>query len=249
MTHLFNRGLLISLFILQITPFQVSANSIQNKKEIFFEHIYPLIERENISILRTRDKIKTLKTKLTDNKKPLASEKTWLLILAKKYQLLKHKDDTTTLIDKLLLNIDVIPPSLALAQSANESAWGASRFARVANNYFGQWCFSAGCGIIPKERALNSTHEVKSFGSAQESVRSYIKNINSLKSYTGLRKIRHQLRSKSINPDGHKLAKGLLKYSSRGKKYVNEIRALIKQNNLIVYDNRFWSLMKKIKLN
>jgi Bax protein len=242
-------SIILFLSILQMLTLQVNAASVSNKKLTFFESIYPLIERENISILRTRDKIISVKKKLITNKALLASEKTWLTVLAKKYRLLKNKDDMTALVNRLLVNVDIIPPSLALAQSANESAWGTSRFARVANNYFGQWCFSKGCGIIPAQRSASSRHEVKSFNSAQESVRGYIKNINSLKSYATLRKIRHQSRIKSVQPDGHTLAKGLLKYSSRGNKYVNEIQKMIKQNNLITYDERFWLLMKKIKLN
>ena len=34
--------------------------------------------------------------------------------------------------------MDIIPPSLALAQSAEESGWGTSRFAQEGNALFGQ---------------------------------------------------------------------------------------------------------------
>ena len=37
-------------------------------------------------------------------------------------------------------------------QAANESAWGTSRFARIGLNFFGQWCYSKGCGMVPKRR-------------------------------------------------------------------------------------------------
>ena len=249
MYRLYRFVLILSFSVFQITHSQATAESQNNKKDSFFKSIYPLVEKENISILRTRDKIISIKQKLKSKQILIPSESTLLIVLANKYQLLKYRDNTNVLVDKLLNRIDIIPPSLALAQSANESAWGTSRFARQANNYFGQWCFSKGCGIIPNQRPANSSHEVKNFSSIQNSVRSYIKNINSTRAYANLRKIRSQLRLKNHSPDGLKLAQGLLKYSSRGIKYVNEIRSMIKQNKLIAYDQRFWALMKKIKLD
>ena len=74
------------------------------------------------------------------------------------------------IINELILRVDVIPVSLALAQAANESAWGTSRFALEGNNVFGQWCYKKGCGIVPAERRSGATHEVKSFTSVERSV-------------------------------------------------------------------------------
>ena len=82
--------------------------------------------------------------------------------LAKKYRIekLTSKED-------LLLVIDILPPSLMLAQAANESNWGRSRFAEDFNNYFGIWCFKKGCGVVPNKRDKNASHEVASFKIAQ----------------------------------------------------------------------------------
>ena len=54
-------------------------------------------------------------------------------------------------LDKLKRRVDIVPPSLALAQAAEESGWGTSRFAIKGNSLFGQWDFS-GKGIKPKEQ-------------------------------------------------------------------------------------------------
>jgi len=228
---------------------QLYAGSVTEKKSSFFKLMYPLIETENLLILKVRNKIINLKKKLNSRQKLTASEKTELTTLAEKYRVKKYRDDMNVLINKLLIKIDIIPPSLAIAQAANESAWGTSRFARLAKNYYGQWCFSKGCGIVPKRRSANSNHEVRSFSSVKKSVRSYMKNINSTRPYKELRKIRHNLKLKNIAPDGYKLAKGLMRYSSRGKEYVKEIRAMIKYNKLTSYDQRFWDLAKEKKLN
>lgn len=64
----------------------------------------------------------------------------------------EDKQITKAWLDKMLLRVDVLPKALVLTQAANESAWGTSRFAVQANNYFGQWCYRTGCGLVPRER-------------------------------------------------------------------------------------------------
>ena len=66
---------------------------------------------------------------------------------------------------KLLERVDAVALEVALAQSANESAWGQSRFAKQGNNFFGQWCYRKGCGIVPKKRDKGGRHEVAKFKS------------------------------------------------------------------------------------
>ena len=61
--------------------------------------------------------------------------------------------ETLETVNALFSKIDEVPASLVLAQSANESGWGTSRFAIEARNMFGIWCFREGCGIKPLERA------------------------------------------------------------------------------------------------
>lgn len=46
--------------------------------------------------------------------------------------------------------MDILPPSLALAQAAEESGWGTSRFAREGNALFGQWTTDPDVkGLVP----------------------------------------------------------------------------------------------------
>jgi Bax protein len=47
--------------------------------------------------------------------------------------------------------MDIIPPSIAIAQAAIESGWGTSRFALEGNAMFGQWTWSKN-GIEPTEK-------------------------------------------------------------------------------------------------
>ena len=129
---------------------------------------------------------------------PEDSEMRFLSTLSEKYEL-----DTDDLLDPdflalLLRRVDKIPASLALAQAANESAWGASRFAQDGKNFFGQWCYKDGCGIVPRRRVEGATYEVRSFESVMDSVESYIHNLNTFPNYQMLRRIRQQLRQQTF---------------------------------------------------
>ena len=122
--------------------------------------------------------------------------------------------------------------SLALAQAAKESGWGTSRFAREGNNYFGQWCYKAGCGIVPASRAPGRTHEVEAFDSPAESVASYMRNINTHSGYKSFREARKVQRSEADALSGVALAAELSQYSERRDAYVAELRQLIVGNDL-----------------
>ncbi len=137
---------------------------------------------------------------------------------------------------ELLTRVDVLPPSLVLAQSANESAWGTSRFAREGNNFFGQWCFTRGCGMVPRARGEGAVHEVEAFPDAVVSVRSYLRNLNSHGMYQQLRDLRAGQRQKQEPVTGVLLAGGLKGYSSRGDEYIKELVAMINFNRLEQYD-------------
>ena len=133
--------------------------------------------------------------------------------------------------------IDIIPASLALAQAANESAWGESRFAQEANNLFGIWTYDRAKGLKPKNRENGKTHLVRIFDDIGASVRYYMYNLNSHPAYRELRQIRQQLRASGRAINGYALAAGLEKYSSQGTTYIELIRDLIEQNEWALLDS------------
>jgi Bax protein len=162
---------------------------------------------------------------------PLSQDdKLKLTELAKKYRVKPEKLDTQASQEALLARVDIIPASLTLAQAANESAWGKSRFAREANNLFGIWTYDADKGLKPKKRDAGKKHYVRKFADVGESVRYYMHMLNSHPAYAELRKIRRQLRSENETLAGHQLAHGLTKYSAKGDEYIDLIQQLISQN-------------------
>lgn len=210
------------------------------KKAAFFSYLYPRIVLANARVLVMRDNLATLRAsdKFSD------ADRKWLKRQAKRLRV-DAEAGPKSMLDALEHKLDMVPPSLVLAQAANESAWGTSRFAVKGNNLFGQWCFSKGCGLVPNSRNKGASHEVAKFGSPYQSIRAYVTNLNRHRSYDGLRKARAQARKAGRFPDGVTLAQGLLSYSERGAAYVKEIRGMIRFNNLGYYDKQYQKLLSE----
>ncbi|MGC8121122.1 glucosaminidase domain-containing protein [Marinobacter sp. VGCF2001] len=208
------------------------------KKVAFFSYLYPRIVLANSRILLEREYLESLQ------KKPslTGDELEWLGRQSERLRI-EAEPGTDSQFALLRKRLDVIPPSLILAQAANESAWGTSRFATKGNNLFGQWCFSRGCGLVPLSRIKGANHEVATFESPYYSVRSYIQNLNRHPTYQTVRDIRLADRKAEKALSGWDLAEGLLGYSERGEEYIEEIRAMIRYNNLDFYDEEFRSLL------
>lgn len=212
----------------------------QEKKQAFFDFLYPIVAEENLFLIKINTQLTELKNKNSLN----AEELEWLGQLQADY--LVESEDTSAVIESLLKQIDIVPPSLVLAQAAIESGWGTSRFAKKANNLFGHWCFSEGCGLIPKARPDGKIHEVAKFESVNESIRSYLKNLNSFHRYEDFRTLRSQSTLKQSGTGVLKLLPGLTAYSEQGKLYIKKLSTVIKQNKLQTFDQTF---IKQININ
>ncbi|WP_246434552.1 glucosaminidase domain-containing protein [Teredinibacter haidensis] len=212
-------------------PDFAEIENIKERKAAFFAFLRPLIETENQKILAQREKLTKLTTQFSANGKLNHRQQTQLLKLAEQFSV-KPSEDTQKLLGQLSKRVDTLPAALVLAQAANESSWGRSRFATEGNNYFGQWCFKKGCGLVPSKRAAKAGHEVRKFDSAGESVAAYFFNLNTHRAYKSLRELRTNLRVQNIAVTGHALAGGLTHYSERGKEYIEELRVMIRVNRL-----------------
>ena len=206
---------------------------IQKKKNDFFAFLLPKVRHANDIILNERDALKEIQQalpKLSSSQNKILSE------LKEKYEV--ELENNTDAVKELLVRVDIIPASLALAQAANESAWGTSRFAKLGNNLFGQWCYVKGCGVVPKQRAGHENHEVAKFDSVTDSIQSYMRNLNSQIAYKPLRDIRASARKNNESITGLKLAKGLWGYSTRRDEYIHEIQAMIRFNQLQQFNRK-----------
>lgn len=199
------------------------------RKAEFFGFLGPLIEEQNRRVLDERRRLQALEAQPTLT----GEDEAWLASLAERYKIEHERIDAAALLEQLLRRVDVVPVSLALAQAAKESAWGTSRFAVEGNNFFGEWCFRPGCGIVPRLRPEHGKHEVEAFSSASASVSSYLRNLNTHENYRSFRMAREALREAGRPLSGLMLAEELTGYSERREDYVEEVKHLIRVNRLM----------------
>jgi len=208
---------------------------VRARKARFFDMLRPLVQAENKRIMEVRKSLLELSRKADRKTNPYSSEEMDMIYpQAAKYRVPLSDNPDAAFWALLLKRLDKVPVELALAQAANESAWGTSRFAKDGNNYFGQWCYKEGCGIVPARRNVGSSHEVKVFSSAAESVRAYIYNLNTSTAYKRLRSLRKHMRRSGVKLNATLLAGGLSTYSERGAEYVKSIRVLIRRNQALM---------------
>lgn len=207
----------------------------REKKRAFFDYLLPVVEAQNAQLRAERDEVERMFAVLESGKKLREEDQHRLAELAEEYQVdttLPQREQLT----QLRKRVDIVPVSLALSQAANESGWGTSRFAREANNLFGEWCFRDGCGVVPERRSKGARHEVARFDSTRDAIASYMRNLNTHAAYRDFRERREQLRATEKPVTGIALVGELERYSERGNHYVRELRAMILSNELQRFD-------------
>ena len=234
-----NEKLVKPIYFTQFPRDLDNLQSVQLKKETFIKIVLPLIVAENEKILDDREKLKVLiEKKFTSD-----AEKQWL-----RQKLLEYKVKKGNL-DELLIRMDMIPVSIALAQAAKESGWGTSRFALEGNAIFGQWTWD-GQGIAPLKRDGDKNHKILKFPILRASVKAYKNNLNTHKSYLKFREKRKSLRGKDINITGLALTDTLKNYAQTGSEYTKILNQIITQNRLSDFEPvRLVNSVKQVELN
>lgn len=201
------------------------------RKVVFLRTILPLILKVNEDILADRDRVIAIAERQSKGGSLHSSDRDWLQATSLAYGL--TEPDTTL----LLRRMDIIPPSLALAQSAEETGWGTSRFARQGNALFGQWTWDHSQGIRPKAAGPSATHAIRRFPSLLAAVRAYARNLNTHRAYAAFRLKREALRQAHDPLSGAVLASTLTRYSQRGGAYVRSLHAIMSANDLAALDS------------
>lgn len=216
-------------------PDDLAEVTVDERKALFFQSLLPLLLAENA---RLREKRTRLQATFADGDLEVDGPD-WQFVaeLLYRYQLSVDPNDPETR-RRLLRRVDEIPVDLALAQAANESGWGTSRFAQEANNLFGVWTWDADQGLLPVNRPEGATHYVRVFPDLQASVRNYVYTLNVGDAYHDLRQRREQLRQEGQPLQGMELAPGLVRYSERGEAYVEEVQGMIRSNGLGILEEQ-----------
>ena len=197
----------------------------QKKRELFIKIVLPLILHENEKIAEDRKKLFKILGKSFNS----PGERVWLKRRFKEYKI-EDRD-----LGELKTRMDTIPVSIAIAQAANESGWGTSRFALEGNALFGQWTWSKK-GISPSDQNENEDHKILQFQILKASVRAYKNNLNTHNAYKEFRETRAKLRQGDKKITGLDLTKYLKNYAAIGEKYTILLEKIIKLNSLTDFD-------------
>ena len=224
--------------------------SVADKKRLFFRLIAPVVLRINEIILEDRDRAKELTERLAEGQSVRPEDQAWLTELAAKYKVLESPSKRLDgdAFAELLMRVDIVPPSLSLAQAASESGWGTSRFAAEGNSLFGQWTWGKGLKPTGQRTSEFGDQRIAAFGTTAQAAYAYALNLNTQHAYHDLRLRRADLRRQKQRISGSVLAETLLHYSERGPAYVHDLEALIKNNRLDGADDAYLRHMPVIHI-
>jgi Bax protein len=189
--------------------------SVQEKKARFYALLVPAVEKA----------YKELEAEYLATKKLVENNPNDPKIkkLMKKYSAKDRQD--------LLTRMKPHPRSIALAQSAMESAWGTSRFLQEANNVFGVWSFNKNePRVAAGKKRGKTTIYVKKYATIEDSIKDYYRVLATGRAFKAFRA------EKMKTNDPYKLVKYLDKYSERGAAYGKELASMIRYNKLTKYD-------------
>ena len=208
----------------------MDINSVSERKNLFINTLLPIAFIENLKILDDRKKILDWWSQSNGETYQREFWPNWLYDVSDKY------DYEGSNIGELLMRVDIVPLSLALAQAAIESGWGTSRYLREGNALYGQYTFDKNLGLKPEDRDKDKNFYVRKFINLSDSTRSYLKNINTHNAYVKFRQERGTLRMNGDSLTGLSLVKFLDNYSERRSAYVADIKTIIETNNFMKFD-------------
>ena len=226
-------------------PLQIASlnwkNNFSSKKIKFIETLLPLIAYQNQKILFERERLFEIYNYLNAEKTLNEDDIVILEKMAEKYLINSKNKHKIDLIEELLQSVDIIPNSIVLAQAANESGWGSSRFAKEYNALFGQYTYDEKNGVVPFRRDEGERYLIRYFSSIDKSVESYFKNINTHYAYKKFRQIRSQMNKNNLGLNIKLLTQQLDVYA-KDEFYVETINSIIETNNFMQFDftNQFF---------
>lgn len=201
-------------------------DTIDLRKRVFFDSLLPLVLAVNERVLADRARLQRMIADLEAGVPPRAADGPWLAALARDYEA------GNLALDDLLVRVDIVPPSMALAQAAVESGWGTSGLARNGNALFGQ-IVAPGVDGIP---AADGDHGFAAFETLKDSAASYVRNLNTHPAYAAFRSARASQRAAGEWLDGYRLMGELTAYSELGMEYIDYVRVVIRANDLQAFD-------------
>jgi len=228
-------GVAVPPIKLERVPDDLNTKDGVERKVLFITALLPVILEVNQRVMVEREQLLNLRDKFAENPASLSDfDRAWLLQLADRYEMNVDQIDKDQL-DQLVRRVDIVPPSMAIAQSGIESGWGTSFAARTGNALFGQ-IQSVGQHAVAVSWKPGAGMP-QPFANVGEAAEAYVDNLNTHPAYAAFRSERAAMRERGEQPDGYKLIGQLLRYSERGLGYVQFVRQVMREDKLTDFDN------------
>ena len=199
------------------------------RKALFITALLPVILEANQRVLAERERILYLRDVIANDPALVQPhERVWLEEIAHRYEA------PLVNLDELVRRIDIVPPSMAIAQSGIESGWGTSFAARMGNSLFGQIQSNGRHAVVVPWRPGPAMPQP--FSNIGDSTFAYVMNLNTHPAYAAFRSERAAMRERSEWPDGYRLIGQLLRYSELGREYIRFVRLVMRENELGDFD-------------
>ncbi|MFW5635013.1 MAG: glucosaminidase domain-containing protein [Erythrobacter sp.] len=217
-------------------PHDLRKVATASRRHAFVDIVLPVILAVNETIAYDRQRLLSLNARMLGGGGLTQAETTWLLDLARRYKIDRDRHGRVHL-DALIERVDIVPPTMALAQAALETGWGTSGHARDGQALFGHMTRNASAG-----RASGYAHEraaglyVRSFPTLLASTEAYMRNLNTHYAYTEFRSRRLAMRKAGRHPDGTELARTMNPYCGCGPDYIDKLARVIEAGGLDRYD-------------
>ncbi|MDP3163390.1 MAG: glucosaminidase domain-containing protein [Reyranella sp.] len=210
-------------------PGDLNTKDGNERKSLFITAILPVVLEVNQRVLADREQLLYLRDKIAAAPLRITPiERIWLEDLADRY------DSSADKLDELVRRVDIVPPSMAIAQGGVESGWGTSFAARNGNALFGQIQTGGRHSVsVPWKPGAGMPQPFSDVGEATDA---YITNLNTHPAYASFRAERAAMRERGEHPEGYRLIGTLLRYSERGQAYVQFVRQIMRENELGDFD-------------
>jgi Bax protein len=175
----------------------------------------------NEDILADRKQLWSIRHNLNIGERLLPEQRIWLEVLSERYATLADG------LDELARRVDVIPPSIVLAAASKMLQSGASVTAHGAKSAVAERATAIKQGVGETPHRLDSP---------LDTVRAYMRTLNTAPAYDGFRRERERLRLAGEPLDGQHLAASLPKLRPSNQLSAEELSAVITAHRLTRFD-------------
>ncbi|KAA1181144.1 protein bax [Photorhabdus heterorhabditis] len=194
------------------------------RKKAFLNVVVPVIDQHNQQIMQERKWL----LKHQDAKHWSSQDIKHLQQICKNYNMSCSSSPKKVNWNKLLNRVDIIPTHFVATQAATESGWGTSKLAQQNNNLFGMRCGN-GC-----KRTQGKIKGYFSYPTINDSVKAYMRNMNTHNAYESLRVSRAKQRSLQKSLNTSKLIDNLEGYSQLGSTYNSYLHKVFNSNKGLI---------------